>query len=161
MQLSLTELTDQFLEAVIKAYDVPGLTTVVVQNGEVVYERAFGVENLETGEPLTAQHLFHFASVSKPFVATAAMQLVEQGKLDLDEKVITYLPYFELADPAFSEITVRQMLNHTSGMPDVEDYEGDKPQTGKPNYFETRLWNLGLSRSESQAGSISSLAGDK
>ena len=123
------ERLDSFLAAAVEAYDIPGLTVAVVRQGEIVYEEAFGVENLDTGEPLSPQHLFHFASVSKPFVATAVMQLVEQGKIDLDEKVITYLPYFELADPAYAEITIRQMLNHTSGMPDVEDYEWDNPQT--------------------------------
>jgi CubicO group peptidase (beta-lactamase class C family) len=123
------ERLDSFLAAAVEAYDIPGLTVAVVRQGENVYENAFGVENLDTGEPLSPQHLFHFASVSKPFVATAVMQLVEQGKIDLDEKVITYLPYFELADPAYAEITIRQMLNHTSGMPDVEDYEWDNPQT--------------------------------
>jgi CubicO group peptidase (beta-lactamase class C family) len=68
------------------------------------------------------------ASVSKPFVATAVMQLAEQGKIDLDEHAVTYLPYFELADERYKDITIRQMLNHTSGMPDVMDYEWDKPQ---------------------------------
>jgi CubicO group peptidase (beta-lactamase class C family) len=74
------------------------------------------------------ENIFHFASVSKPFVATAVMQLVEQAKMDLDEKLIFYLPYFELADERYKNITIRQMLNHTSGIPDVRDYEWDKPQ---------------------------------
>jgi len=86
------------------------------------------VRSLETGEPLTPEHVFHMASVSKPFVASAVMQLVEQGRMNLDERVVTYLPYFELADGRYGEITIRQMLNHTSGMPDVMDYEWDNPQ---------------------------------
>jgi len=61
-------------------------------------------------------------------VATAAMTLVEDGKMELDEKVVTYLPYFELADERYREITVRQILMHRSGMTDVEDYEWDRPQ---------------------------------
>ncbi len=72
--------------------------------------------------------VFHFASVSKPFVATAIMQLVEQGKLGLDDPVTKSLPYFSLSDERFRDITIREMLNHTSGMPDVEDYEWDNPQ---------------------------------
>lgn len=128
-QPSIGEQLDPYLEAAIAAHDIPGLTIAVVRDGEVAYEQAFGVESLDTGEPLSSNHLFHFASVSKPFVATAVMQLVEQGKVELDQKVTHYLPYFELADPAYQEITVRQMLDHTSGMPDVEDYEWDKPQT--------------------------------
>jgi CubicO group peptidase (beta-lactamase class C family) len=56
------------------------------------------------------------------------VQLAEQGKLDFDAPVTLYLPYFRLDDPRYSQITVRQMLNHTSGMPDVVDYEWDSPQ---------------------------------
>lgn len=56
------------------------------------------------------------------------MQLVEQGKIKLDSYLIEYLPYFELKDDRYKKITIRQMLNHISGMPDVGDYEWDKPQ---------------------------------
>ena len=68
------------------------------------------------------------ASISKPFVATAIMQLVEQGKIDLNAPLIQYLPYFQLADDRYKTITIQQMLCHMSGMPDVEDYEWEKPQ---------------------------------
>jgi CubicO group peptidase (beta-lactamase class C family) len=63
------------------------------------------------------------ASVSKPFVATAIMQLVEAGKVNLDDPVVNYLPYFKIDDDRYRQITVKQMLTHTSGMPDVMDYE--------------------------------------
>jgi CubicO group peptidase (beta-lactamase class C family) len=56
------------------------------------------------------------------------MQLVERGKVDLDAPVTRYLPYFQLRDPRYRSITVRQMLTHTSGMPDVDDYLWDKPE---------------------------------
>ena len=56
------------------------------------------------------------------------MQLVERGIVDLDAPAVKYLPYFRLADDRYSQITVRQMVTHTSGMPDVDDYEWDKPQ---------------------------------
>ncbi len=116
---------DSYIEDVMERFEIPGLTLAVTRGEEVVYTGAFGVRSLDSGEPMRADYLFHMASVSKPFVATAVMQLVEQGRIDLDEPVVTYLPYFELADARFREITVRQMLNHTSGMPDVEDYEWD------------------------------------
>ena len=78
--------------------------------------------------PVTAETLFHMASITKPFVATSLMQLAERGKADLDAPVAEYLPYFRLKDPRYRSITVRQMLTHTSGMPDVEDYLWDKPE---------------------------------
>jgi len=119
---------EEFVQAVMERFEVPGLTLAAVRDGEVVYAGAFGVRNLETGKPMTPECLFHFASVSKPFVATAVVRLAEQGKLDLDAPVTQYLPYFRLDDPRHSEITVRQMLNHTSGMSDVADYGWDSPE---------------------------------
>ncbi len=107
--------------------DTPGLAIAIVFGGEEVYSRAFGVKNVETQEPLNTNNLFHWASVTKPFVATAIVQLVEQGLIDLDAPVVQYLPYFKIDDEASDSITVRQMLTHTSGMPDVTDYEWDNP----------------------------------
>ena len=120
---------EAFIEEIADRFTVPGLTVAVTQGREVVYAGAFGVRNIETGESMRTEYLFHFASVSKPFVATAIVQLHERGKIDLDAPVTAYLPYFELDDPRHADITIRQMLNHTSGMPDVLDYEWDKPQT--------------------------------
>jgi CubicO group peptidase (beta-lactamase class C family) len=122
-----------------------------VRDGKVIYAGAHGVRRLGANERLTPQHVFHFASVSKPFVATAIMQLVESGKLDLDAPVTKYLPYFSLSDERFRNITIRRMLNHTSGMPDVEDYEWNKPQfdEGAAERYvramrsELLLWNPG------------------
>lgn len=117
---------EPMIEKMNKRIRVPGLTVAVVHGDQMVYARAFGVKSIETGEPMTTRSLFHQASVTKPFVATAVMQLVELGRIDLDQPVVTYLPYFKLADPRYRDITVRQMLTHSSGMPDVEDYEWEK-----------------------------------
>jgi CubicO group peptidase (beta-lactamase class C family) len=106
----------------------PGFAVSIVHNGIEVYSQAFGVRDFDTQEPLATTDLFHWASVTKPFVATAAMQLVEQGKLDLDEPITTYLPYFRMTSPEFKDITSRLLLTHTAGMPDVSNYEWDKPQ---------------------------------
>jgi CubicO group peptidase (beta-lactamase class C family) len=125
-QLALT--VDTYIDAVMERFEIPGLTIAVTRGDEIIYKGAFGRRSIDTGEPMEADYLFHMASVSKPFVATAVMQLAEQGELDLDEPVVRYLPYFELADERYKNITIRQMLNHTSGMPDVMDYEWDAPQ---------------------------------
>jgi CubicO group peptidase (beta-lactamase class C family) len=122
-----TKLTP-FIEEVMEAYDLPGFAVGVVKENEVVYARGFGYKNIDTKEPVTTATLFHMASISKPFVATAVMQLVEQGKMDLEAPVTTYLPYFKLDDERYTDITIQQMLSHISGMPDVEDYEWDNPQ---------------------------------
>jgi CubicO group peptidase (beta-lactamase class C family) len=124
----LTHRIDSYLSSAVEVLGLPGLAAAVADAEAVIYSGAFGVRSLESGDPLGPENLFHMASVSKPFVATAVMQLVEQGKIDLDAPVTEYLPYFRLADDRFRGITIRSMLDHSSGMPDVEDYEWDKPQ---------------------------------
>ncbi len=127
-QKEVTPKLDTYIQKVIQRLDIPGVAAAVTYKGKMVYAGAFGLRNLNTKEPLRPDHIFHMASVSKPFVATAIMQLVEQGKIKLDERLVKYLPYFKLVDQRYKTITIRQMLNHTSGMPDVIDYEWDKPQ---------------------------------
>ena len=127
-QLSDKEKTDQLVVKQMESFDAPGLAVGLMKNGEIVYADAHGVQGLDTQAPLTTKSLFHMASVSKPFVATGIVQLMEQGKLQLSDKLTDHLPYFKMADPRYTDITLNHMLTHTSGIPDVEDYEWDKPQ---------------------------------
>ena len=119
---------DTYLEEQVEANGIPGLTAAVVRDGAILSEGAFGVRRLGSDAELTPDHVFHFASVSKPFVATAIVQLAEEGKLGLEDRVTEHLPYFRLADDRYRSITIRHMLNHTSGMVDVLDYEWGSPQ---------------------------------
>ncbi len=130
-QLSADRFKEQ-LEPVIKRVmqqtETPGFAIAVVEKGKIVYAAGFGVKNITSREAIAPQSLFHMASITKPFVATSIMQLWEAGKIDLDAPVKKYLPYFQLKDERYAAITVRQMLSHISGMPDVADYEWEKPQ---------------------------------
>lgn len=119
---------DSFLEKTLYYYDLPGLA-VSVGHEDKTYHKTLGYKNYVTKEPLTESHIFHMASVTKLFVGTSILQLWENGLLELDEKLITYLPWFEMADYRYASITIRQLLSHTSGMPDVKDYHWDKPET--------------------------------
>ena len=119
---------DSLIHHWIDSTSIPGLSVAITHDDSIIYLKSFGVKNLESKEPLQPINLFHVASVSKPFMATAIMQLVERGKIELDERLVTYLPYFKMADERYKAITIRQMLNHTSGFPDVEDYEWEHPQ---------------------------------
>ena len=121
------QIVEDLGQIVTERFGVAGLAIGIVRGGQV-YARGFGVKNIETQEPVTASSLFHLASVSKTFVATAVMQLAEQGKLELDSPLHAYLPDFRLDDERFRHITIRQMLNHTSGMPDTDDYGWDRPE---------------------------------
>ena len=106
-----------FVQRVVETFGIPGLALGVVKGEALIYTQGFGVRNLETREPVTPRSLFHLASISKTFVATALVQLVESGKLLLDTPVVTYVPYFSMDDNRSTRITVQQMLSHTSGMP--------------------------------------------
>ena len=76
---------DSYLAGEVEKLGIPGLTVSVVRDGSVVYTGAFGVRKLGDRSKLTPRHVFHFASVSKTFAATAIMQLVEDGKVNLDD----------------------------------------------------------------------------
>ena len=118
---------EPYLLDVMKEQDIPGFAIAVVKDGKIIYSKAFGVKNITSKEKMTTESLFHQASVTKTFVATSIMQLVEQGRIKLEDPVVKYVPYFKLADERYKNITIRQMVTHTSGMPDVQDYEWDKP----------------------------------
>ena len=124
----LAKKLDEEVERLFRESDSPGLAVGVVRDQELVYAKGFGVTNLETGGEVTPRTLFHMASITKPFVATSIMQLLEQGKLSLDDPIVQHLPYFELKDERYTTLTIRRFLNHSSGMPDVEDYHWDDPE---------------------------------
>ncbi|WP_422659966.1 serine hydrolase domain-containing protein [Paenibacillus sp. EC2-1] len=106
----------------------PALAVGIVKDNNIIFNGEYGKANLSTGDPVDRSTLFHQASVSKTFVVTAIMQLVENGKVDLDSPVTKYLPYFKLEDERYLLITIRQLLNHTSGIPDEDDYAWDRPE---------------------------------
>ena len=115
------------LDSIASENGVAGYAIGLVAGGRLVLAHAFGEKELGSGTRLTTQSVFHWASVSKPFVATAIMQLSERGELDLDARLVDVLPDYRTSDHRHGEVTVRQLLLHTSGTPDVEDYEWDQP----------------------------------
>lgn len=126
----LAQRFDPLITQGLKDDPMPGIAVGIVQQGRLAYSRGFGLGVMGAAKnTMTPETLFHMASVTKPFVATAVMQLWERGKVDLDAPVTKYVPYFRIDDKRAAAITVRQMLTHTSGMPDVDDYEWNHPQT--------------------------------
>jgi CubicO group peptidase (beta-lactamase class C family) len=116
-------IVDQVLREIIVGWGIPGLAIGIVEGDEILYSRGFGVQSLETQIPVTPESIFGVASVSKCFVATAVMQLADQGKIDLDTSIVQYIPYFRLDDDRYTTITTRLILSHTSGMPDMDELE--------------------------------------
>ena len=93
----------------------PGAAVAVIQHGKLVFEKGYGLANLEYDIPVTPQTVYHVASVSKQFTAMALVLLEQEGKLSLADDVHKYLP--ELPDYGHP-ITLRQLLQHTSGIRD-------------------------------------------
>ncbi len=116
------------LDSVAAEHSVVGFAIGMVAQGEKVLSHGYGHARLGGDTLITSRSIFHWASVSKPFVAIAVMQLKERGQLDLDAHLVDILPDYKTSDDRHQEITIRQLLLHTSGMPDVQDYEWDKPQ---------------------------------
>jgi len=96
----------------------PGLAVVVVQGGQIIFSAGYGVERAGEPTPMSADSSVGVGSLTKSFTALAVMQLVEQGRLQLDAPVQTYLPWFQTADPACSQqMTLRMLLSNSSGLP--------------------------------------------
>ena len=94
----------------------PGFSLAVSRNGKLVYERGYGMANLELGVPITPASVFHVASVSKQFTAMCILLLVERGKLSLDDEARKYVP--ELPEYG-TPLTIRHLLSQTSGLRDA------------------------------------------
>jgi len=93
--------------------DTPGAAVIVIQNGKVVHEKGYGLADLKTKERISSQTVFDIGSVAKPFTAMAVMMLVERGKLSYADTLSQFFPEFQ-SDAR--QITIRQLLNHTSGI---------------------------------------------
>src|SRR5512141_507688 len=109
-----TRIVDRVFDA-WRTTDSPGCALGVARNGRVVYERGYGMANLETGTPITPSSIFHVASVSKQFTAMAIMLLARDGQLSIDDDIRKFLP--EIRDYG-TPITIRHLLTHTSGLRD-------------------------------------------
>jgi CubicO group peptidase (beta-lactamase class C family) len=104
---------DKFILAQLKSQNIPGLSLVVTKNGEIVKAKGYGFANLKDKIPATPETIYRIASVSKQFVATGIILLVQDGKVSLDDKIGKYLTD---APPMWHNITVRHLLSHTSGL---------------------------------------------
>jgi CubicO group peptidase (beta-lactamase class C family) len=97
---------------------IPGIGLAVVINGHVVKANGYGLANIELGTPISPGTVFEAGSITKQFTASAIMLLAEDGKIRLDDSISKYFPE---APPALKAVTVRHLLTHTSGIPDVSD----------------------------------------
>jgi len=108
---------DEVFSAVYDKSDEPGAAVLIMQGGDTLYSRCFGVADMETKVPVTFATNFCIASVSKQFSAVALLQLAERGMLSLDDPLSKFFPEFQA--PFFDNITLHHIMSHTSGIPDA------------------------------------------
>ena len=115
---------DSYITAKMRVPRIPGVALAIVKGDQIVYLKGYGQAD-SSGRPVTPQTPFIIGSVTKAFTALAVMQLVEASKVELDAPVQRYIPWFRVADPqASAQITVRQLLNQTSGLPMLREPQG-------------------------------------
>ena len=122
---------DQMCTDAVQKGDLPGIVSLIVRNGKIVHWKAYGMADNQAGRPLKRDDIFRIASQSKAITATGVMMLWEEGKFQLDDPISKYIPEFKnpqvlksfkymdttyTTEPAKSEITIRQLLTHTSGI---------------------------------------------
>ena len=108
---------DVIVQEAMKAWQVPGAAIAIVQGNDLVYDRGYGVKDLASKEPVTADTLFACASTSKAFTATCIALLVEEGKMKWDDPVRKHVEYFRLSDPlAGQNVTLRDLVCHRTGL---------------------------------------------
>lgn len=121
IQANSQPLTSQQIDSVVEsarqAFDVPGIAVAVIKDGKIVHSKGYGVRSLDTKQPVDENTLFGIASNTKAFTTAALGMLVDEGKLQWDDKVVKYIPEFQLYDPwVTKEFTIRDLLTHRSGM---------------------------------------------
>ncbi|MFX3636382.1 MAG: serine hydrolase domain-containing protein [Candidatus Pristimantibacillus sp.] len=107
------DAVDDYVERYLGRNGLPGASIVIVKDGEIIHAQGYGHDS--KGNPLTENSLLRIGSVSKPFTAFAVLQLIDEGAVKLDDPIIQYLPDMTMDDDRFGEVTIRHLLNHTSG----------------------------------------------
>lgn len=112
-------LFESWIENQIEYFGIPGLSIALVYDQEMVYSNGFGYADCEKKQMATPETVYRIASITKTFTSTAILQLRDAGKLNLDDPIRKHIPWFEIRNPfpEAPEITIRQLLTHTSGLP--------------------------------------------
>lgn len=139
--------TDDFFKEYMETYHIPGGAVIIVQGDKVLFQKGYGYSDLEAKEQFTTeQTYFSIASITKVFTASAIMKLVQEGKVELEEDILTYLPTLKLDNPYKDHITVRQLLTHTGGIDSsyTEDLSYEQTNNEKPHNLLNLLNKRGI-----------------
>ena len=117
---------DSFITTQMKQQGIIGLSVGIIKEGKIIKAKGYGLANIETNSPASEKTVYKMASVSKQFIATAIMQLVQEGKLKVTDPVSKFI---KNAPAKWRSITIRHLLNHTSGVAvEPPGFDGMKPQ---------------------------------
>jgi CubicO group peptidase (beta-lactamase class C family) len=129
----LESFADEFIPEQMEELHIPGLTLIVVQDGEILLAKCYGSPILESGETFTLDNtIVRIGSVSKLFVATSVMQMVERGLLDLHVDINRYLTTYKIEDNYPEPVTLAHLLTHTGGFQDPPYVSNTDPLTAEP-----------------------------
>jgi CubicO group peptidase (beta-lactamase class C family) len=131
----------------------------LLDDKRITWSQRFGLADRDTGQMPTDSTMFGTGSVSKMFATIAVMQLVDRGVVDLDTPLVTYLPAFRMAAAGYQNITVRMLLNHSSGFPGT-DYRNAVIDSPVPGYLDQALQTLSMSRLKAPPGYMSVYCND-
>ena len=116
-KLSPNKQLDEMIITGMKDWQIPGLAALVVKDGEVVFKKTYGVKSILSNEPVNENTLFNMASTTKAIIAISVGMLVDQGKLNWEDKVLQHLPGFKLSDPYITaDARVKDLLIHNLGI---------------------------------------------
>ncbi len=154
-----TEKMDNLVTEIMIKDSIPGIAATVVHEKEIVYTRGFGVTSAGNSCKVSKDTVFELASVSKSFTALGVLLLRDKGYIKLDRPLVEYLPDFSLANPGTSaEITIYQLLTHTSGIPGaMAEPQGYYNGPDAMQQMVNELSNLRLSNSPGEAFEYSNL----
>ena len=129
-----TRLFDQVLKEELPLKNT-GATVLVSRNGKIIYQKALGMANVELNIPMQMDNVFRIASITKQFTAIAILQLMEQGKLNLQDEITRFLPGYPVQG---AKITIEHLLTHTSGIRDYASIK-DTVQRGKMDFTPAQM----------------------
>jgi CubicO group peptidase (beta-lactamase class C family) len=135
------------------------VTIALVSSDRMIWSQVFGLADRDAGQATADSTMFGIGSVSKMLAAIAVMKLVDRGVVDLDTPVVSYLPAFRMASPGYENVTVRMLLDHSSGFPGT-DYRNADIRTPVPGYLDQVLQTLSTAPLKAPPGYMSVYCND-
>jgi len=158
---SFKEKVDSIVIQKMNQYNIPGLSIGLIKDGDIIYNTGYGIKDIENKGLITENSIFHTASISKLFTAIAIMKLVQEEKIAIEDKLVALLPELKFNDQRVKKITIKHLLNHTSGLPDINNYHWDNNNQSDQSLKKYLLGlELSLDSSPAQEYQYSNLAYD-